>query len=185
MSAVSQVEPAAPETEGQLVEVWGDTVDERHVKIAVLLGVVVSAPSFLLAQSVFTATMDNRDLARTYAMLVGLAACLVVAVVCARLFPPKRIVTERAIVPEEQMATVMELARQPGGIGELASLSEAERDEMKRLGLYDLFAEAERRISTEGTAALANSNPEDSEDSGNPAPFEPSATTETTSGEQR
>lgn len=130
-----------------LVEVWGDTVDERHVKIAVALSVLLAVPSFLGARALFTATMDNQDLARTYAMLAGLAACLLAAVISARFFKPKRIVTERQLEPEEQIAAAMELAQLPLGLGTLASLSEAEQEEMRRLGLYDVFAEAERRLA--------------------------------------
>jgi hypothetical protein len=130
-----------------LVEVWGDTVDERHVKIAVGLSVLLAVPSFLGARALFTTTMDNQDLARTYAMLVGLAACLVAAVISARFFKPKRVVTERQLDPEEQIAAAMDLAQLPLGLGTLSSLSEAEQQEMRRLGLYDVFAEAERRLA--------------------------------------
>jgi hypothetical protein len=133
--------------DSRLVEVWGDTVDERHVKIAVALGVLLAVPSFLGAREIFTATMENQDLARTYAMLAGLASCLVSAVISARFFKPKRIVTERQLDPEEQIAAAMELAQLPLGLGTLASLSQAEQDEMRRLGLYDVFAEAERRLA--------------------------------------
>lgn len=142
----------APPDDTRLVEVWGDTVDERHVKIAVALGVLLSVPTFLGARELFTATMDNQDLARTYSMLAGLAACLLSAVISARLFEPKRIVTERQLDPEEQIATAMELAQLPLGLGTLESLSEAEREEMRRLGLYDLFAEAERRLALQASA---------------------------------
>lgn len=133
--------------DSRLVEVWGDTVDERHVKIAVGLSVLLAVPSFLGARALFTATMDNQDLARTYAMLAGLAACLLAAVISARFFKPKRIVTERQLDPEEQIAAAMDLAQLPLGLGTLASLSESEQAEMRRLGLYDVFAEAERRLA--------------------------------------
>lgn len=130
-----------------LVEVWGDTVDERHVKIAVALSVLLAVPSFLGARTLLTATMANQDLARTYAMLAGLFACLLAAVISAKLFKPKRIVTERQLDPEEQIAAAMDLAQLPLGLGTLSSLSEAEQAEMRRLGLYDVFAEAERRLA--------------------------------------
>ncbi|MDF2825634.1 MAG: hypothetical protein K0R68_3042 [Mycobacterium sp.] len=130
-----------------LVEVWGDTVDERHVKLAVALSVLLAVPSFLGARALLTATMENQDLARTYAMLAGLFACLLAAVISAKFFKPKRIVTERQLDPEEQIAAAMELAQLPLGLGTLSSLSEAEQDEMRRLGLYDVFAEAERRLA--------------------------------------
>ncbi|WP_193608240.1 hypothetical protein [Nocardioides lijunqiniae] len=146
---------AQTQDDSHLVEVWGDTVDERHVKIAVALGVLLSVPSFLGARELFTSTMDNQDLARTYAMLTGLAACLVAAVISARLFEPKRIVTERQLDPEEQVAAAMELAQLPLGLGTLDSLSESEQEEMRRLGLYDVFAEAERRTAAQAAGSAA------------------------------
>ena len=135
--------------DSRLVEVWGDTVDERHVKMAVALSVLLAVPSFLGARALFTATMANQDLARTYAMLAGLAACLLAALVSAKFFKPKRIVTERQLDPEEQIAAAMDLGQLPLGLGTLSSLSEAEQAEMRRLGLYDVFAEAERRLALE------------------------------------
>ena len=135
--------------DSRLVEVWGDTVDERHVKIAVALSVLLAVPSFLGARALLSATMANQDLARTYAMLAGLGACLVAAVISAKLFKPKRVVTERQLDPEEQIAAAMDLAQLPLGLGTLSSLTDAERDEMRRLGLYDVFAEAERRLAAQ------------------------------------
>ncbi|MFC5676859.1 hypothetical protein [Aeromicrobium endophyticum] len=145
--------------DSHLVEVWGDTVDERHVKIAVALGVLLAVPSFLGAREVLTTTMDNQDLARTYSMLTGLAACLVSALVSARLFEPKRIVTERQLDPEEQIAAAMELAQLPQGLGTLDSLSEGEQEDMRRLGLYDVFAEAERRMALQAQTATGHVTP--------------------------
>lgn len=149
-TAQDVVAPAPDDS--RLVEVWGDTVDERHVKIAVALGVLLSVPTFLGARELFTSTMENQDLARTYAMLSGLAACLVSAIISARFFEPKRIVTERQLDPEEQIAAAMELAQLPLGLGTLDSLSDDEQDEMRRLGLYDVFAEAERRLAAQDEA---------------------------------
>lgn len=142
-----------PHDDSRLVEVWGDTVDERHVKMAVGLGVLLAVPAFLGGRELFTSTMENQDLARTYAMLTGLAACLLSAIISARLFEPKRIVTERQLDPEEQIAAAMELAQLPLGLGTLASLSEAEQEDMRHLGLYDVFAEAERRLALQASEA--------------------------------
>jgi hypothetical protein len=84
-------------------------------------------------------------------MLAGLFSCLVAALISAKFFKPKRIVTERQLDPEEQIAAAMDLAQLPLGLGTLSSLSEAEQAEMRRLGLYDVFAEAERRLALQDT----------------------------------
>ncbi|MDF1706147.1 MAG: hypothetical protein P1U38_15365 [Aeromicrobium sp.] len=141
--------PQSAPLEQGLVEVWGDTVSEKHVKISVLLGAGLAVPSFLVAKSAFSAGMENQDLARTYAMLAGLAACLVAAVISARLFEPKRIVTEQTLDREQQVQAALDLARQPLGMGRLDELDDAGRDELRKLGLYEVFEEAERRLEAE------------------------------------
>lgn len=140
----------------RLVEVWGDVVDERHVVKAVLLGCVLAVPSFYGALEIFSASMDNQDLARTYAMLVGLAACLVAGTISARRFKPKRMVVEGELDPADQREAIAELAADPGGLGRVADLNDAEREELVELGLLDLFLEAEQeqeRRSTERVVA--------------------------------
>lgn len=144
----------APE-DSRLVEVWGDTVDERHVKIAVALGIIFAVPTYLGAKAAFTGAMDNQDLAHTYAMLSGLLACLISALISARLFKPKRVVTERQLDPEQQIAAAMELAQLPLGLGKLEDLTPAEAEDMRRLGLYDVFAEVERRVENQTPEELA------------------------------
>ncbi|MGH3585812.1 MAG: hypothetical protein ACRDQ0_05775 [Pseudonocardia sp.] len=144
---------AVPGGAERLVEVWGDTVDERHVKLAVVLGLVLSVPSFLVAAQVFGAWLENQSLARTYAMLVGLFACLLAGGISARLFPPKRIVTERAVDPVDQRAALLELARRPQGIGTVRSLPPAAEAELRSVGLYDVFVDVERELAAEQAGA--------------------------------
>lgn len=139
---MTDVSGAPPAGRGQLVEVWGDVVDERSVKIAVLLGIIGAVPSFLSAELLFGSVVENQDLARTYAMVTGLAACLVVGGIAAKLFAPQRIVTERGIDPEDQRRVLRELS-EAGGIGSLADLSPREREELRRQGLEELFLDAE------------------------------------------
>lgn len=141
--------PGSPGPEAGLVEVWGDTVNETHVKISVLLGAGLAVPTFLVAREVLSATMENQDLAKTYAMLAGLLACLVAAIVSARLFEPKRIVSEQTLDREQQIEAALDIARQPLGMGRLSDLDDAGREELRRLGLDEVFEEAERRLAAQ------------------------------------
>ena len=84
-----------PASDSRLVEVWGDTVDVGHLGKAIVIGGVVSLTCYLVASRVLATFVDTPDRARAYAMLVGLAGCLVSGVICARLFPPKREVVGR------------------------------------------------------------------------------------------
>ncbi|GAA4685491.1 hypothetical protein [Gordonia humi] len=131
------------DADSRLAEVWGDVVDRRNVAFAVVLGIIISVPAFLGSQAILTAVMENTSLARTYAMLIGLGACLCVGVVCARLFPPVRIFREETIGTTEQEAAIAALRSAPNGLGSVDELKPDECAELEAMGLYDLFAEAE------------------------------------------
>lgn len=81
-----------------LAEVWGDTVDLGDLAKAIAIGAVVSLAAYLIAGRVFPAFVAAPDVARSYAMLVGLIGCVAGGAICARIFRPKRIVTEQAAV---------------------------------------------------------------------------------------
>jgi len=130
-----------------LVEVWGDTVDSRHLAWSVVLGVGISLGAFLIANRIFALFVHDAAMSRAYSMLVGLLACIVAGAVCARLFKPKRRVVEETADGARLQSVLDELAAEPGGLGTVADLPPAVVAEMKELGLYDLFADAERRAS--------------------------------------
>ena len=75
-------------------------------------------------------------------MLIGLAGCLAAGALCAVLFKPKRIVVEHAVDEADRMEVLRQLGEEQGGIGAIADLPASARDELKELGLLDLFAAA-------------------------------------------
>jgi hypothetical protein len=127
-----------------LVEVWGDTVDLRHLAWSVVLGVGISIGAFWAGERLLSAVVPDAAIARAYAMLVGLAGCIVAGAVCGFLFKPKREVVEHAVDPAERMKVLDQLAAESGGLGALTDLSPGARAEMEELGLLDLFAAYER-----------------------------------------
>lgn len=139
---ISEVEPAnsaAP----RYAEVWGDTVDLGHLAWSVLLGISVSLGAFLAGKSVLSAWVADVAIARAYAMLVGLAGCLLSGVICAFLFKPKRDVMEHSSDESERLHVLEQLAAESGGLGSISDLSPAARAEMAELGILDLFASYE------------------------------------------
>ena len=78
-----------------LTEVWGDTVSLRELLVAVLLGIVFTMGFNLIARH-FILQIDSIEdnLARGYALIVGIAGCLISSVISAKLFKPKRIISE-------------------------------------------------------------------------------------------
>ena len=55
----------------ELYEVWGDTVDARHLVYAIGIGAVVSLSAFFVAQHCLLMWVESAQMARAYAMLEG------------------------------------------------------------------------------------------------------------------
>ena len=129
----------------QIFEVWGDTVDIRHLAVSIAIGVTLSVTVFLLANHWLSGHIGTVELARAYAMLVGLAGCISAGVICAILFPPKRDVVEGEAGNDFWHQEVLaKLAEQHGDLGSVEDLPPAVIKEMKELQIYDLFASYER-----------------------------------------
>lgn len=137
---------------GQLAEVWGDTVDTRHLTGAIVLGIAISVGAFFIANRVLNAFVHEPAMARAYAMLVGLAGCLLAGVVCAFLFAPKREVVEHETDAFWRDEVLAQLAAESGGLGSVADLPPSVVKELKELELYQLFTDAEERYGTEQEA---------------------------------
>lgn len=145
------------------VEVWGDTVDIRHLAWSVVLGIAISLGAFEIARRVLSTSVPDAAMSRAYAMLVGLGGCLLAGAICAKLFKPKREVVEEASDLTRREAVLEQLAAEAGGLGSLADLPPEAVAEMKELGLYDVFAAYERRLersqartpTADGAVALA------------------------------
>ncbi len=127
----------------RLAEVWGDTVDLRHLAWSIAIGIGISVTGFFLASRWLATVVASQQLAHAYAMLAGLAGCVAAGVICARAFPPKREVTEQdtSTDPAWRREVLEELAAQPGGLGSVADLPPVVVQELKELKLYDLFVQ--------------------------------------------
>lgn len=126
----------------RLIEVWGDTVDTRHLGASIALGVGIATPTFLLGRRLFGATVEDQTLAQSYALLLGLGACLVAAFIAARLFKPKRVVTQTAATAESRREALDAIVADGGEWTDPADLSVEVRDELRQLGLYDVLKQA-------------------------------------------
>jgi hypothetical protein len=125
----------------QLVEVWGDTTDLHHLAWSIAIGIVVSLSGFFLANRWLAAHVSTPELARAYAMLAGLAGCILSGVICALLFIPKReVVDGNGGDPYWREEVLSKLAEQYGDLGSVHDLPAAVVQEMKELQIYDLFA---------------------------------------------
>jgi DUF917 family protein len=139
--------------QGQFLEVWGDTVDSVHLAWAIVIGCVISLSAFLLASRALMAIVESPEMARAYAMLVGLAGCLISGVVCAKLFPPKREVVEDTADEFWREEVLTQLLAETGSLGSMSDLPPATVQELKELGLYELFAAHDRMSAEEVPSA--------------------------------
>lgn len=135
-----------------LVEVWGDTVDLKHLAWSVFLGITISVSAFQAGKYALSSVIHDPAIVRAYAMLVGLGGCLVAGTICALLFKPKRTVIEHAFHEAERAETLRQLEEEWGGIGLISDLSPSAKAELQELGLLELFAahEASQTQKVEG-----------------------------------
>jgi hypothetical protein len=126
-----------------LAEVWGDTVDLRHLAWSVVLGVGISLGAFEAGRVALSSIVADAAIARAYAMLIGLGGCLAAGALCAVLFKPKRIVVDQVVDEADRMEVLRQLGEEQGGIGAISDLPPSARAELKELGLLELFAAAE------------------------------------------
>uniref|UniRef100_UPI0025B98222 hypothetical protein n=1 Tax=Aquabacterium sp. TaxID=1872578 RepID=UPI0025B98222 len=122
----------------QLYEVWGDTVDSRHLGYSILIGAVVSLGAFFIAQHFLLSWVASAQMARAYAMLVGILGCLGAGMISASLFKPKRIVVEHQADPAQRAQLLQtEVAENQQPVHDDVVQQAAQRDDHDRLGLVD------------------------------------------------
>ena len=121
----------------QYLEVWGDTVDSRHLLGSIGLGVGIAVPVYLLADWGFDVLTGGDVLAHSYALVAGLVACVLAAVIAARLFKPKRIIQIGAAHTGSRELAMDAIEAEMGLLGDPDELSASALAEVKELGLYD------------------------------------------------
>ena len=124
-----------------LTEVWGDTVNIRELAISIILGVIFTMVFYLIGRKIFMSmgTIEE-NLAKGYALFIGIAGCFFAAVISAKSFRPKRIVGE--LDSTTDVAEVLEYAHMtPEEEGEaLTKVGPDVIKEMEDLELYGLLA---------------------------------------------
>lgn len=136
-----------------LYEVWGDTVDKRHLAYAIGIGAVVSLGAFFVAQHLLLGWVASAQMARAYAMLIGILGCLGGGAISAALFKPKRLVVEHQADPAWRAQTLAALQNEFGDLGRLSDLPPQTVAELKEMDLYELFAAHERSLDAAPRAA--------------------------------
>lgn len=137
--------------QGQLAEVWGDVVSRPQLGKAMIIGAVLSVAVYFIALEMVTPLADTPAIGKALAMLFGILGSVASGAICARIFPPKRIVAEHAAEGTSWQAEVLEQLQQDGGpIGRVDDLPPVVVDEMKQVGLYDVFRNFENGRTSSG-----------------------------------
>lgn len=135
-----------------LYELWGDTVNGRHLIYAIAIGASVSLSAFFLAKHLLVGWVDNAQMAKAYAMLVGIVGCLVGGAISAKLFKPKRNVVEHQADPAWRAKVLAELQDEFGDLGSLSDLPAETLAELHEMDLYEVFAEYETNLTRAANA---------------------------------
>lgn len=146
-----------------LTEVWGDTVNLKELLCSVLLGIVFTM-GFYLAGRYFFLKMDSLEpsLAKGYALFVGIAGCLISSVISAKMFKPKRIISEMQADHDIEDILAHAGMTVEDEIDALIKLDPEIIKEMEKYSLYSLLAlipegqpnyKAEYKILAQGNKA--------------------------------
>lgn len=125
-----------------LAIIWGDTVKLKHLAGAMLIGMVLGISFYqgglTIIEKYFSSLPEN--LHKSVALLVGIVGCLLAAVISAKLFPPKRVLSEQEFAPEDRERVLKELQIDLDQEAEdLKTMSPAVLREMEELQLLELF----------------------------------------------
>lgn len=124
-----------------LTEVWGDTVNLRELTISIILGVIFTMSFFLVGRMIFLNMGSiEPNLAKGYALFVGIVGCFIAAAISAKMFRPKRFIGELNDIGE--IEEVLEYAHMTveEEAEALAKLDPSVIREMEDLELYGLLA---------------------------------------------
>lgn len=127
----------------RLADIWGDTVDLRHLAYGMVLGIIIALAAYMGGVSYLKANYPKLplNLVTGYSLLIGIVGCLLSAFIAAKLFPPKRELKEAELSAEDRLLVIEELKLdQETERRELETLPPEIVEEMKQLKLYDLFA---------------------------------------------
>lgn len=140
------------------MEVWGDTVCVRQLLVSVAVSVLVSVSIFYLVQDVLQSHVETLRLAKAYAMFSALCGTLFAGVICALMFPPKRVTIEYLQVHLTQSQLADNLAHDHRGIGKMDTLPPETIAEIKTSSLYEMFLALEKTEQHTGSPLASSEN---------------------------
>jgi len=134
--------------ERQLFTIWEDTVDLKELLIGLAAGSALGFTCYKLAFWACTTYLTGvaPGVLKGYALMGGIAGCVVAAVIVGRVVTPKRHFRASEDVPADRAGVLRALGVDPAE--ERLALERASpklRREMQQLQIHDLFADYARR----------------------------------------
>ncbi|HJA62319.1 MULTISPECIES: hypothetical protein [unclassified Brevibacterium] len=135
----------------QLIEVWNDTVDPKHLIGGIAIGVGIAVPAFLISDHLFSSSGGDEALSHSYALLIGIVGCILGAVIAGVLFKPKRVITTSAADTRNRQEIIDEIVEEYGPLGDPRELGPKAQEEIRALGLFDALVDNhETRLREKG-----------------------------------
>lgn len=122
----------------QYVEVWGDSADLKELIISCFIGVILALGLYIVGTKIFQG-IDGLDegLQKGYALLIGVAGCILAIGISAKLFKPKRVIVDH--FEQENIEVILN----DNGISleeEAEALGKASREIIEELEDLELWA---------------------------------------------
>jgi len=141
--------------DSNLAEVWGDVVSRSQLGKAIMVGVALSVATYLSGLGTFAPLASSGSVAKAFAMLAGIAGAVSAGAICSITFQPKRVlVLGPASAVAWQFSVLQQLKQDEGTLGSLDDLGSDVVEEMRAVGLYDVFKSFED-ISQVGSRSVA------------------------------
>src|SRR5699024_305040 len=127
----------------QLIEVWNDTVDPKHLIGGIAIGVGIAVPAFLISDHLFSSSGGDEALSHSYALLIGVIACV--------LLEPMGVITTSAADTRNRQEIIDEIVEEYGPLGDPRELGPKAQEEIRALGLFDALVDNhETRLREKG-----------------------------------
>ncbi len=142
-------------------DVWGDRVKVKSMLAAMLIGVVICLSMFMLGKHILAATSIDESMANSYSLLFGVAGSLISAVISGILFKPQRELNEEDIETDDKASIIKELNLDMKEEAEALAFTDRKTiQEMKELGLYDVFVGYTETSADKGTTLQTDTQQE-------------------------
>lgn len=134
----------SPTDKHSFYQVWNDSVVIKDLIISILINVFLTTLFLYLSIYILSSSITDANIMRGYSLLIGLLGCILGAVICMNLFYPKRIIDSNIENNENLYSVIMSFVDHQSE-SSVTALPDSAKNELKALGLYDLFIRAEQK----------------------------------------